>query len=388
LVPDYWTEVVILVNKKDPTPLSEVGAIFKRSKDLPIIVRVTRTDDRDADLEEGQRTKEIIELMKPHLRRCFSIIFDVLHGSSLPAPSRDLVGIGEDLSQLVLACQFDDGDPSWLSNADSEPIEDKDNPSVITLTELQLHGHTIPDFLEHNSRILVTSSDILVHFELANLDCRIYTERKGQILPEILQSMVTPMVETYTLNNIHLLPPSCDQEIDQTYTPITETFSIKNLGGDTVKLLMSHLSFSQDCEVRIEACSLSEISLKSIGHLHLVNIDDFLLPCLYAWQGVELQLSNCPGLTNLVLNALIGRNRLGTPRHELHDLTVIDCPNVSATALKRFTTYMSIDCVAVFGHPYNMPPEEQREVYDTMRKYGSRRVKAFSWNDRDMEDLA
>ena len=151
MYPKYWTKITIFVDQ-DPTPLADIEEWLHSSQNLPITVRVGRRDSLEVDAEEGRRTRAVVDILKPHICRCTEIIFQVIHGSSLPTVSFDLQHISSILTELHLECQHDDGAPAIEApthdHGELRGITSRPKPNAITL-----HGHTILDVLKYDSEM-------------------------------------------------------------------------------------------------------------------------------------------------------------------------------------------------------------------------------------------
>ena len=189
--PKYWTKVTIFVDE-DPTPLSDLEACLRNSRKLPITVRVGRRDSLKLDGEEGRRTRGVMDILRPHIHRGTEIVFQVIHGSSLPTVSVDLQDISSALTELHLECEHDDGAPSIEAVMHGEPrIINKLNLNAITL-----HGHMILDVLKNDDDLDIFGRDC-TDLQFGNFDASNYDEEDVSILPAFFSALSSQRGETF-----------------------------------------------------------------------------------------------------------------------------------------------------------------------------------------------
>ena len=82
------------------------------------------------DLDERKRVKAVTNLVGRHLWRCWSLHFDVIYSSSLPAFWREYRGTAPYLRHLKLECKVDDSDALRDEDRDNDEDEDEDEDEV------------------------------------------------------------------------------------------------------------------------------------------------------------------------------------------------------------------------------------------------------------------
>jgi len=113
-IPIFWTRVVALVDSR-PTTISRVQKQLELSRDLPLDVTVLRSPGsyEEDDPEESSRTRALIDVLKPHFKRCRTIHFNVMSIASLPSIVLDFCGTVSQLVDLQLRCRVDLGRASY-----------------------------------------------------------------------------------------------------------------------------------------------------------------------------------------------------------------------------------------------------------------------------------
>ncbi|KAH7919182.1 hypothetical protein BV22DRAFT_1075579 [Leucogyrophana mollusca] len=114
-VPEYWTRIIILIDK--PSPIS-ASSCFEWSNNLPLDLVVTPQGSYGMSPQETVREKaqvaSAMNLLRPHIPRCKTIRFNVARSSSLPSLLENFHGVAPILHELELQCQYDDGESHAL----------------------------------------------------------------------------------------------------------------------------------------------------------------------------------------------------------------------------------------------------------------------------------
>ncbi|KAJ3517003.1 hypothetical protein NLJ89_g776 [Agrocybe chaxingu] len=328
--PTYWTRIIIFVDSTNPTPVQEAQALFERSGDLPITVQVGRRDKSDADAEENERARAIIEVLKPHVHRCTSIKFDVIYGSSLPSLSRDLYALSASLVTLSLICKVDDGYPPGFTKI-GKARKVKAKPK---LRNLELHGYTMLDVLWRNSRFLDGLVD-LQFFNFSHFDVDNYSHtRCSELLPLLFDALEYPralFMCTFANVNLPSWLASDGGEEDPPFLAKIEILFLQGLTNANTCLFIDHLDLSSvDC-VDITSCSVEGIRIQGPNALSLHRLSDDLTHFLSLWDGNDLLIDECPGLTDDTLEHFAAQ----VGYFSMTVLRILDCPNFSVAALKR-----------------------------------------------------
>jgi len=249
--PKYWTKVTIFVDE-DPTPLSDLEACLRNSRELPITVRVGRRDSLKLDGEEGRRTRGVMDILKPHIHRCTEIVFQVIHGSSLPAVSVDLQDISSALTELHLECEHDNGAPSIEAVMHGEPRRIK---SKLDLNAITLHGHTILDVLKNDDDLDIFSRDC-TNLQFGNFDTYNYDEEDVvSILPAFFSALSSQRGETFAGVSKMNLPYKAVDSRRHRCAPRQMALTFDRLSNDCIHLLMENLNFSLTGNLAIGDCS-------------------------------------------------------------------------------------------------------------------------------------
>ena len=94
--------------------------------------------------QERKQARTVMKLLTPIVTRCRTFVFEVQHGSSLPAISQDFRGNAKHLHVLKLECEFYDGDKTLFYGAAPE-IPEGEEFKCPCLTTLALDGNTFRD---------------------------------------------------------------------------------------------------------------------------------------------------------------------------------------------------------------------------------------------------
>ncbi|KAF8159227.1 hypothetical protein B0H34DRAFT_858093 [Crassisporium funariophilum] len=335
LTPEYWTEIVVFVDSRQPTPLSDVAAMLSWSKDQVIQLTVRRSEGtyQDHDPEEGARTRAVIDLVKPHVRRCISIVFRVIHGSSLPSVSRHLFGYTSILKKLSLKCEVDDYHPVLV---DDVPLMARTK-----VRKLHLEGYTILDVCQHVTSLFQGVKDLIFsNYRLQE------SEDHAFIMKELITSM-SSCRRLASLNISNLDIPYC-YLTSRSLNLDVEDVKISRLNAGCIQTLLEDADLDNVESLTIESCSFDESRLHGAYNLMLINITHDLASPLRGWTGGTLTVDNCPGFSDDLINYFATvEPSLQIPPHTVFPdpecciypyvvFCIKDCMNFSARALKHF----------------------------------------------------
>ncbi|KAF9527147.1 hypothetical protein CPB83DRAFT_856831 [Crepidotus variabilis] len=329
--PEYWTDLLILVDNTFPTTISELKLYVDFSKCLSINIKVTRTNPGVGVLvgdvvkyNEIVHTQAVIEVLRPHFRRCKSIHFDVLYDDSLPSVTRDLLPLSPDLQTLILKSVYENG-TTQSNQQDSEDGQEvsRADPDIIFLS-----GKVALEVLNHRS--LFTSDrwnrDITISTYSAPLDL----ELSAPLLSSITEKFND--VAHLTLENLDI--PFIDRNIA---TPVWRPYHLRLVG---LKPKFLSFLFKTDLSmvlfISIIDCTLNDnlpfLEAPNCDELELCRVRGDLGIVLAEWDGSALTFNDCDELTNEIIHALTARIEAG--RYiDLCRLKVINCLNFTPSVL-------------------------------------------------------
>ncbi|RDB26517.1 hypothetical protein Hypma_005668 [Hypsizygus marmoreus] len=391
----FWTRIVIFVDS-NPTPLPLVRSFFECSRDLPFDVTVMRRPETygESDADEYKRCRAVIDIMMPHVSRCSTIKFDVIHSSSLPSISKDFHGLAPKLTELHLLCRIDDGVPSGPRSQISSHQNQTDNPfSCPALTHIEVDGRNfahayldLPSWRQSLQDPTERSvSGLGLEISVTNFAPNYSIAKDFQYtLHDFLTFLESlPYLRKLSLANVifpyHTLSPLNDHFILS-----VSDLALKDLSNGFFTVFTAVVGFDSLYEAFIENCALGSADVPPCDRLVLSKIDasESLWPFLMGWGGSALDVRDCPSLDDTVLQGL---------RMEIGDahLFLRDCPNFTVKGLKKLVRNMNrrvtaanldshaFEILSVDGTRPEVPPSIQElEWFD---KY----VDIFTWEGVD-----
>ncbi|RDB18107.1 hypothetical protein Hypma_000441 [Hypsizygus marmoreus] len=349
--PIFWTRIIAFVDST-PTPLSEVLLYLTLSKDLPIHVYVLRRPDTylDQGLDEHQRCRDVIELLRPHIRRCQKISFDVIYSSSLPSISQDFFGSASFLETLNLKCRTDDGRAPGASGC--RPEIDNDPFLTPALKELVVDGRNF----SHACLMIPAWIESLKGHEF---QLQVHTFTPSQSIPRDLAFTLRDFVnvlDQLRVNRLslyvefHNVPPS-------TPTPDfilpADSYMLDNLSSWFLTEIMEILANDYVDSIYISRCPVGAVDFEFSAHyLTLDTIDgsEEVSAFLDCWNGAELKVVDCPSFDDNALEALGGNS--------------------------SFQSMETRNC-------WNFSPEAVKEMVKTLNESVARNIAGGGYHDRD-----
>ncbi|KDR80966.1 hypothetical protein GALMADRAFT_264905 [Galerina marginata CBS 339.88] len=329
LNPAFSVASTFYVDSINPTPPHHVISFLEWSKHLMITVEVKRSPEAEAeaansDRQEGKRTRAIINALKPHVHRCLSITFDVIHGSSLPSLSRDLFDISPHLQELVLRCKSDDGPPARLEKIGPvQGLGSQPKPGRVLLS-----GHTIHDAIENVPQIF----NCLTGTTSLGFCCFNYEKYSEfptyKFATDLFDAFQYPdTLESGTLLNLNI-PYETHQRARYLSLPRAKKLLLSGNNNSTMRTIFKHFDFRAVTSLSIEHCSLSGVSIiGDPGSLSLKGITSDLIEPLLSWRGSFIYLIDAPTATDTLLVHLTS----SAVQHVFLD----ECPNISVGGLQR-----------------------------------------------------
>ncbi|RDB30688.1 hypothetical protein Hypma_005906 [Hypsizygus marmoreus] len=350
--PRFWTRFSVFVGPSNPTPSSDLRSWLKASRKLPINVHVMRgADDMqimpDSAERESVRVRAVMDILKPHLQRCTSLTFQLLHRSSLPSLCDDIGGLPK-VRVLILQCE--DGAPNNFDNPALDPrvygtnVELERPLEFPELMHLEIDGpnfkkasHANDDWLKQQPH----AEDLFVRLSYFRP-----ADSEIEWMLEILQDATCLFFSHIELSHWELesYPPEGSIDLDQ-----LALLYVENLEDLFLEGVMSQASMPNLQELGVRACSLSAFNEAFdapliITNLRLAGIDDwrelarFLLD---DWDGDALYLDQCAGFNDVLIEVLcrciaVARTQpLSPPLYLLSRLEIANCTNFSIAKLRQ-----------------------------------------------------
>ena len=337
MVPEFWTRVVVLVDKP-PTPLSDIHYQLSWSRELPLDVTVTRRGPRHTIDEPHEKiwAYAAMSMIRPHLRRCTSVRFNVKLSSSLPSFPNDFPAPVPNLRRLELQCSEDDsGGTARLTSITSAEQAEYKFPA---LARLIIDGRNYYDACRKASPIE------WAHMFPNLLGLAVSRFKSGPRDSFTARDLMSPLVElpleSLRITDLDLAPlPSRSDPIavlDHLSFLALEDLPIIERMNDILDFL------STVDEITMTRCVTSHLPTLSTYDAELrlddIGIHHDLAPVLLRWQGRELDVNNCSGFNNAVLALMSARNaetgRFIYARY-VRRLRITDCPCFTVAALKH-----------------------------------------------------
>ncbi|KAG6808157.1 hypothetical protein H0H92_005186, partial [Tricholoma furcatifolium] len=289
--------------------------------------------------EEGKIVRGIIDLAKPHFRRCRNISFNVTYSSSLPRLIADFPEPANGLKSLVFHFSVSNGLQGFMQETPST-----DFPFPI-ISELSIDGWNFvdmninaPSWLE----LMVQYEPHLICRHLAVSGYRI-TEVDGKEIRFLINDVLSSVdkFRSFEFNNVEF-----DALIDDDLSYGDHNHSTISLNGLRPDLTAA-LVLRETEYLNITRCYLSSMDELPRSDLTLHDIDypgseSDLRNLLSSWDGYELSVSKCTGFDDTVLEVLTEALPLHTTDttlrcESLQVLNIKGCHNFSAAELKRMT---------------------------------------------------
>lgn len=367
--PLYWTRIIVYIDQRTPPPIEQFKTYVTLSGDLPISVVVTRKSYEDAEYDESKHVRPIVASLRPHLSRCYSIHFDLLHSTYLPSVGADFHGTAPMLRALKLECRVYDGDIN-----DPPEMLPHQRVSFPFLNNLILDGrtffeaYTVPGWqacLRSRGRISISISHYSPPWEKGK--CGIVEhvppkrrwpgDKKDDVQVLQVLNLLQNRKKAKSISLHHML-------ILLAHIPSIETLKIQDVSIPFSKAhdrpgiqkaayvlyarhvflsdLRKHLISAIGCITHMESSSLC-ITRSPITYLDPPDIADMALrelDCnskiitlfLRNWHGSSLEFSGCKGFDDEVLAWLAKKIAAGSLG--LRTLHIIDCANFSVEGLK------------------------------------------------------
>ncbi|RDB30735.1 hypothetical protein Hypma_005882 [Hypsizygus marmoreus] len=352
--PRLWTRIAVFVGPSNPTPLSDLCTWLKASRDLPINVHVMRRPDDmqitpDSGEYERDRVCAVVDILKPHVLRCTSLSFQLLHRSSLPSLCDD-IGALLKVRTLILTCQ--DGAPSPLDN----PLLDEANygwgrrlePPLEfpELVYLEIDGPNFVKVSSFNFNWLKqqprneTLSVKLSHLELSDAEI----DWALKVLQEASCLFLSHMkLEDWVYNAQRQPAHILLRRLEVLYVENVDDEFLREVAYDAWMPQLQELGI-QGCNARGFASYLFLPMRAQILRLEGIH-DSHQLMWLFmgCWNGEALYLNDCLGFDDRLLdemcNAITSHDTPGAagPLFSLDQLEIVSCNNFSIASLKRFT---------------------------------------------------
>ncbi len=348
LQPTFWTRVIVSRIAGVHTPPACFKEYLEYSRELTIDVYIGNIGYERGFPHERALIEEYTRVLSPHLHRCRVIDYDVRYATSLPLLWRDLHTIPQMLYSLQLRSE-ETHDPTvadpwpkledtnmynipWSEFKESRGGDMRRKKSDNYYSKMVLDGWNLLVACGACQDLFVCD-DLVVQNYRRSLNVYHETDENDHIgLADILCTLGKKHdIDTVSFVNVGL-PKGVPDDLEDL---LGEFIDFPNVIFDNVEFTMIE-EFSrfhpmvQPERFVIKACSFPA----TYGPLHfnrveLVDIQDAedLSYFLHRWDGGELTIRACPGMTDTVLR------ELGSPEWldpaDIEILVIIDCLNVT-----------------------------------------------------------
>ena len=304
LIPDYWRLIVIFIDSPIPPP-SAIASQFLWSHDLLLDVIVTRrVFDHPCD-DQHERTR-VMSIMKtyiyPNMHRIRKLRIDVRLSSSLPSFPHDIRGVTTNLVYLELSCREDDGgctvptnDREWVASTQHQ------YPALSTL------------FIDGRNYFNACKKPAEWADMVANVNDLVisrYRPRTGESFS--LRDFILPlqlMSRLGCLDITDLALCASASRVDSMSRPWLHRLELSDL-ADFQSIAELFDSLYAALEITIFHCALGDHAYFA-GNMYLklkgIDANQDLASFLCAWDGFLLEIVNCPGFTDHVLDKMGAR---------------------------------------------------------------------------------
>lgn len=310
MVPQFWTNLVLVLDIDRPFSLPDVQYFLEFSGTLILDIVVTRQPDSRLPSAEEEKTfmKPLIKLLAPHFHRCLSFHFYTIYSDSLPLLGRDLCCAAPHLRVLKLECHIDNG-------GDQTSAGDWCSLFSPSLTGLVINGQNI---------INVASCDPAWFKTIEKLQCLIIVclasrpERPSQRLTvyQVVRMLDTAKFTLFYLRikDVHLEHDLMSQRAAVGSLITASVIHLENLKDTLIEALFSSATLHVN-HLCITDCSLDAVrSIPTQGCLALKQIKSDLhdFEPLRTWLGGCLRITNCRNIDNhsVTSTELLVRERL------------------------------------------------------------------------------
>ncbi|KJA19602.1 hypothetical protein HYPSUDRAFT_69166 [Hypholoma sublateritium FD-334 SS-4] len=353
-LPENWVDIRFDL-AHDPASLLDAFAA-SRNILFSVLVFTTANDrtERGQTLEK-ERTHSIVQHLLPHMKRCTSVVFNLIFASSLPSPVPFLVCNPPELTELTLDYQVYNL-PSYYKGTNIHP---KPTPSPPTkLTKMSMNGSAFMDIIHLGNkwlRALKTGME----------------QAKNQGMKLYLRDFQLPISDddiifVHFIHLLHFFDPSYElhlEKISMAYHPhigagsvaqydLSETswslLTFKNVSKDFIaEFFQSSAIGMVEEQIHFISCSIPRISGGiSVFNLTLTDVpastpsfsedDDSLYNLVPSWNGGSLSLISCPTFNDKFVHWLAGEGEDGLcEARGIGFLEIQDCQSVSTAAIRR-----------------------------------------------------
>ncbi|TFK38362.1 hypothetical protein BDQ12DRAFT_683525 [Crucibulum laeve] len=329
--PHYWTRIVIFVDE-DPA-LEDLKARLTLTRDLPLSINILRRSGDGNDAEEDERVRAVMDVIRLYFPRCYSIRFNLLHSTSLPAVA-DFRAAGASLRELKLQCKAYVEDPHY--QVPTAPF-----PFVVfpEIRVLALNGETFLDAAKNPTWITETLSKAKPLLSLSIGHFRpvwnkiTYREHRASVYHLLNILTVIPKIVNLEIDDIDA-PFSFDDDRNEESAIYIRAHHVKlsNLGDEFIDIVM-YLSYFQKRSLHITNSSLQFLNSPLVSTITLEKIpssSEILSRYLSAYTWCDLTLIDCPAFDDQSLEMLMKWSP-----NSLRVLRIKNCPNFTVDALRE-----------------------------------------------------
>jgi hypothetical protein len=293
---------------------------------------ITRRDPNhpvDIHHERMQVMKIMKILINPHMHRLRLLYFNVMFSSSLPPFPDGFHGIASILQELCLECREDNG--SSADDWDSVTSTEQQYPA---LAQLIIDGRNY-----YNA----CKGDLHFAVKFPEVGCLTISHYKPLLGESFLVSdfwRPITMIDYLPLLNLTdlILEPSPLPLPTLTEPPLLSELQLENIhNSQSLAEIVGFLTNANDITVTHSTIGdTGPFNWDGSLTLEDIDADQDLVPLLRSWEGVVLVVERCPSFNDAVLLMMAPReDGARNCAHFMTELSILDCPNFSVTALKQ-----------------------------------------------------
>ncbi|KAG6918386.1 hypothetical protein DXG01_014787 [Tephrocybe rancida] len=357
-VPELWTRLIVFVGSSS-TPLDHLEQQLQASSHRNMLLDITLTrhqDDIDEDEDmmqdmmlvdqpvsrqndlhssmhnEKACVLDVMDVLRPHLRRCEKLSFDLLFKSSLPWLLCDIGSLPVLRLLLLTAKNCDDNACDYILFAVER--ERAALPLVLpNLSVLEIDGPNYGTACGRGVEWLKSVSDIeIAHISMADAECL--------RLPLVKAIKPLQHVNRLVLCDVDF-PHNADwNPEDRMLFDNLDELVLADLSAEFVLNFSLLTKFSDRLsKLVVDHCSLGPLAglrHQNIIELELKNIDEDPFCFLSHWEGCDLLIESCAGFGDAFVHAMYSfilskqTEAPGkAPFAHLEKLKIIHCPNLS-----------------------------------------------------------
>ena len=307
----------------------------------------------------------------PHMHRIRKLRIDVRFSSSLPSFPHDIHGVTTNLVYLELSCREDDGGRTLPTN--NRELVSSTQHQYPALSTLFIDGRNYYNACKNPAEW----ADMVANVN--DLAISRYRPRAGESF--WLRDFILPLRTMVRLDHLKITDLALCTSASRFEPPLVSPpwlnvlsyFGLSDFADfELIAELFDFLSVAW--EVAVFRCALGDL-VDFVENMYLklngIDANQDLTSFLYAWEGNMLDIVDCLGFTDDVLDKMGAQeNGVFMCARLMNNLDIVNCPNFSVAALKRLVAARltapfhpdhgpRMEYVHVSGHVPDLSPEDR-----------------------------